>query len=399
MAAVAAAFGYVEHLFHRHRFTLLWLGFLVAAGVLLYRALVWDSTSYALQDILINNADGMVRRGIGGEAVRALQGLFGGSFRFWAFALLSAVACGLFGASLRLYRRLPDDPMYLPLILAPWGLLFYAYDPDGSFRKEVVGYLAIALILQGALAARVLAMWIWAFAGVAVFLGALFVHEANLFLWPTLVMALWLVGRAWPKAGAALLGIALLAGAAGTAVVWYLINLPQPDPAVICAAVAQQPCSGPFEWLNAGLDAGIAYVAQRRDWDEAVYYAVLAVLGMVPFFAVRLPWGGWRLTALAVAIPFVAVLPLFLIAYDWGRWIQMALFPLSLVFVTAVALGLANYRRLLPPWLAVPYIASLSMPHAGGSIRLEAAYILGALVALVAAEWVFARIAGVLRAR
>ena len=399
MAAVAAAFGYVEHLFHRHRFNLLWLGFLVAAGVLLYRALIWDSTSYALQDILINNADGMVRRGIGGEAVRTLQGVFGGSFRFWAFALLSAVAGGLFAASLRLYRRLPDDPMYLPLILAPWGLLFYAYDPDGSFRKEVAGYLAIALILQGALAVRRLAMWIWVGAGIAVFWGALFVHEANLFLWPTLAMALWLIARVRPKAEPALLGVALLAGAAGAAAVWYLINLPSPDPAVICAAVAQQPCSGPFGWLNAGMEAGYAYVVQRRDWDEAVYYAVMAALGVVPFFAVRLARGGWRLTALAVAIPFAAVLPLFFIAYDWGRWIQMALFPLSLVFVTAVALGLARYRRLLPPWLAVPYIASFSLPHAGGSIRLEAAYSLGALLALVAAERVLGRFPGVSRAR
>lgn len=382
-----SAFATVERQFHRHRFTLLWIGFLVAAGVLLERALRPVVRSYALRDILINNADGLVRRGLGGEAVRALQGLFGGSFTFWAWALASLVALAVFVLSIRIYRRLPDDPKYLPLILAPWGLLFYAYDSGGSFRKEIVGYLAVALVLNGALAGGLQAMWIWAGAGVAVFLLSLFVHEATLFLWPALAVGLWLGGQAWPGARRALVALSLVTGAAGTLAVWYLIRLPIPDPAVICAAVAEQVCDGPFGWLTRGMADGMAYVIGRREWDESLNYALLAVMGAVPFFAVRFGRFDWRLTAVAIAVAFASVAPLFVFAYDWGRWIQMALFPLALVCASTVILGVARYRRLLPPGLAMLYFASFSVPHAVGDVRLKAAYLWGALAALVALNW------------
>lgn len=239
----------LESVLHRHRFAVLWLGFVLAAGRLCLDG--WNSLPigryrYAVADFVINYADGPVRRGLGGTMALQLVDWFGGVAEIWAIAILIAVVAGLTALAIRLYRRLPDDPAYLPLILAPGGLLFFTYDAAAAYRKEVIGYLALALVVQGALSRDGRRALAWSVAGTAVFLLGLLLHEGIIFLWPSLALALWLVARVHPSHRGQLAGLAAVSALGGGLVVVWLALLPDRDPDVICAALGHSGCGGPF---------------------------------------------------------------------------------------------------------------------------------------------------------
>ena len=354
----------VQQLLHRHRFILLWVGFAATVLLLLDKVRHGASPPYPILDILISNAGGPVRRGFGGSAVLHLSQALGGTPELWAWALAAAVFAILTGLTTALYRRLPDDPAFLPLVLGPAGLLFFAYDPVGSLRKEIVGYLALVLVLHAGLARRGEVMRMASGAGAVVFLGALSLHEGLIFLWPALAAALWLMVRAWPGARTWALGLAGATGLGGGLMVLYVVRLEAPDPQAICVAAGLAECGEPFTWLTQELEDAVAYAYDRRQLWHALVFSVLATLALAPVLTLRpvglSPYVYWA----AVGGSCLAVGPLFVVGYDWGRWIQMAVFPLSLLATSAVVQGVARIRYPVPAWVAVLYVTTWSLPHA-----------------------------------
>ncbi len=374
----------IERALLRHRDALLLVGWAAAVLLLLGRSLTGAVPPYALQDILINYAGGLVRRGLLGAAAVGLSERIGGEPWAWGWGLAALLSLALFLLAIRIFRRLPGDPALLPLALAPGGLLFFAYDPDGGLRKEFLGYLALVLVLQAPLARSPRAARAWAAAGAAAFLPAVAAHEANLFLLPALLLGLRLAAEAHPGLRAGLAAVAVAAAISSVVLAAYLVRLPSPNPAAICAAARVAECGGPFGWLARSTGDGVAYVLGRRDLVDLPVYGVYAALACLPLLSVRFAARRGGLGQALVLVPCAAVLPLFLLGYDWGRWIQMAVLPASLLLAAAAAAGLGGPRRLLPPWAAVLYLASWSLPHAIAGLHLRAVFLLAALAALVA---------------
>lgn len=354
----------LQRLLHRHRFVLLWVGFAATVLLLLDKVLHGASPPYPILDILINNAGGPVRRGVGGSAILRLSQALGGTPELWAWMLAAAAFAVLTGLTSALYRRLPDDPAFLPLVLGPTGLLFFAYDPAGSLRKEIIGYLALVLVLHAGLARRGDVMRMASGAGAAMFLMALSLHEGLIFLWPAFAAALWLMVHAWPGARGWALGLAGVTGLGGGLMVLSVVRLEAPDPQAICTATGLAECGEPITWLARDLSDAVAYVLHRRQLWHALLFSVLAMLGLAPVLTVRpaglSPYVYWA----TVGGLCLAVGPLFIIGYDWGRWIQMAVFPLSLLAVSAVVQGVARIRYPVPAWVGMLYVTTWSLPHA-----------------------------------
>jgi hypothetical protein len=105
-------------------------------------------------------------------------------------------------------------------------------------------------------------------------------------------------------------------------------------------------------------------VVGRRDWIDLPAFALLGWLCWLPLR--RIDWSGLGTRAGTVFAGAVVggVLPLFLLGYDWGRWIHMAVFPLSLLAVTAIATGPVRFSRPFSPALALVYLGSWSLWHA-----------------------------------
>lgn len=383
----------LEVLLFRHRIAILWAGYAFAAFALLrdYQGSVLTDEApiyYAISDMLINYADGIIRRGLSGEVAIAMSRWFGGLPWIWAWFLIVAIAGLFFHMAIRLVRRLPGDSCTLPMVLAPWGLLFFAYDKVGSFRKEIVGYLALAVILQVVISGNRRAAQIWTAAGTAIFSIGVFAHEGIVFLLPALMLAYYLAARCWPKDkiwfGACATTSAVLSGA----IFCFLTMRPVPDIDLVCMEALFY-CNhipyyaNPFHALTIDLEYTITQTIQARMWSDVWIFVSIALLAALPMFGFRIPGVGRRWHLAVILIPIVCMMPLFLIAIDWGRWVQMIFLPLSLIGIAALIAGVAEYRRLLPQWATVAYVSTWSMSHILAEYHFNALYILPVLGLIV----------------
>jgi hypothetical protein len=378
----------LEHLLHRHRFALLWAGF--AAVCLIAFVKNWgyhlaaDTPSYAVGDLLLNYAGGMARRGLLGQIAIFLSQVFGGLPWIWAWALGCALTGALFMFCLRLFRRLPDDPIFVPLILAPWGLLFYAYDEGAALRKELLAYLALVLILQAMGAQNARRALVWVVVGSVVFLTALFAHETIVLTGPVQALAVMLVAQKWPRLRRPLGGVVAVVAIAAAGIVVSLALLPKPDVDAICAAT-QAGCHSSAKWLGQSIEDNIRFTLENRGARDVAIFGALALLCAIPLLGFRAVCLSRRALILGVAIAVGFILPLFVIAADWGRWVQMALYPLCLVALAGLPGGFVQYHRILPAWAAVVYVASWNLMHAHSGVGVRALLMLPALFGIVLA--------------
>lgn len=395
----------IERLLFLHRVSLLWLGY----AYVVYRNFIetegaltsWHHLTYTLSDWLINYADGLTRRGLAGEIAITLSQWFGGTPAIWAWFLSSLLGGIFFLLAIRLMKRLPDDSKMLPLVLAPWGLMFFTYDTGASFRKEIIGYLALIAILQGVIADNVRAARIWAGIGTVVFLIGMFAHEAIIFLLPALMLAFFLLYRRWLTDGIWFATCAVTCTMLGIVVLVVLTMLPFPDANLLCEA-AKFPCDAhgtalvggihAFVWITRDMSDAIAYLLIERDWIDLPIYASIALLSVLPMFGFRILGVALRWHWALLLVSTVCIMPLFVIGIDWGRWIQMLVLPFSLVGISALISGFAEYRRLLPPWAAVLYVSTWSFSHVFAEYYFNALHLLPVLGILVAVSWIWSRV-------
>ncbi|MCB1405365.1 MAG: hypothetical protein KDK01_03665 [Rhodobacteraceae bacterium] len=291
---------------------------------------------FAQGDWLINFASGVVRRGAGGEALLWLSDTTG----LGPLALVGAIQAGLIMLTLSAIFRaalvsgLPDR--LLLLLVSPLFVAFWAIDPDGAFRKELLGYIAfLPLLARGPTAAGPL------IAGLTVplFLVAVTAHEGNVFLMPALIVALWLrlreqVSRRLLTAITVAL-VAVTLGGLLFAVAYPFV----PDNAAMCAAltargVSPDICGGAIDWM------GIT-PQETRHRLQSLAAGRDRMAGLLTFVVLLLPVGlAYRhapnpgRTAAVGALLFAGFMPLYLLAADWGRW--MSMFVFGMTFITLI---------------------------------------------------------------
>ena len=333
-------------------------------------AQIWISSekgvieSYSFLEWMINYNGGLTRRGLSGELAILLQSLLGGQHWYWAYFIWLLATLSLFHLAIRIYRFLPDDPALLPLILCPAGLLFAAYDPEGSIRKEVIGFIAILLVLNGGLASatRIQSMFCWA--GIFIFAVGIWIHEAIVFLLPCFIFTIYLAAgnsnRSFSFVTLVISGLIVFTFIS----LWFLLSQPTPNIEAMCAAVEIRACEYPFKWLEADVISGIKYVIVRRTWTDRWIFAIYALLAVLPFMMLRIPKTQFKFFLLGGTLSVLGILPLFILGYDWGRWIQMIFLPLCFVAVYAIASGTISYQRILPAWFNLLYLGSWHLPHA-----------------------------------
>lgn len=315
-----------------------------------YALVIRDGGQYWVTgDWLIHWRSGPVRRGLTGSLILWLTDRTGAQVLNVALALQAAVWVAVVGLALRLFVSVPASAPVLMLMVSPILLQMAFQYHKLAMTKEIIGWLAMALIAMTALAGN--RVWLWA--GCAMLGLAGFAHEINAFLAPGALVFLWIywrqgiVGRTEALAAAALVGLSC-----GAALLFSAIFKGHGLYAPICAELMRYGdlslfCieRSPIWWLEQDTAYGIAFTwatnVESGAWPMFVLGYAAAIL---PFFLLRLtgPRAGLRtaLALLAVTLGILVMAPLFVVATDWGRWIGMYVFTLAMLAIAGLRLGL-----------------------------------------------------------
>ncbi|MBX3099965.1 MAG: hypothetical protein KF761_10340 [Salinibacterium sp.] len=333
--------------------------------LLYYRALDTrdGGAAYQTADWLISYADGFVRRGLFGEVFLALAP--SGSAGLWAlFAVQGLLYAVVFGFAVWALARARFSWPMIALVCGPAALGFFAWDPAAAFRKEVLAYVSLSLVVWALVAVRRrLIAVVLTVLSLLVFALAVFSWETSALFLPAF---LYLLVRRGDDLGLSLLfrrvlaGAFLLVGGTGLAL-GTLFHGSVATAQAICDVVREHGftradlCSGAIDAI--GWTSQYTLDSVTASFPLYVGYLPLALLAIIPVLTtpwIRRNWG-W---ALLIALAF---LPLFVIVTDYGRWINMIV--MALVFCIAAGPIQNTFSRAWT-WLTVILYTTLwGLPH------------------------------------
>ena len=333
--------------------------------MLYYRALDTRAGGAAYQsaDWLISYADGFVRRGLFGEIFLAVAPA--GSVGLWTlFAVQALLYAIVFGFAVWVLVRFRFSWPAIALVAGPAALGFFAWDPAAGFRKEVLVYVSLSLLVWALIAVRrKVGAAVLAVLSLLVFVLAVFSWETSALFLPAY---LYLLVRRGEDLGLSVLfrrilaGAFLLVGGAGLAL-GTLFHGTVSTAQAICEVVREHGFSRP-DLCSGAIDA-IGWTSQytldsvTASFPLYVGYLPLALLALIPVLTT--PWlrRNWA-WALLIAAAFV---PLFVIVTDYGRWINMIV--MALIFCIVAGPAQNTFSRAWT-WLTVILYTTLwGLPH------------------------------------
>jgi hypothetical protein len=337
----------------------------IAGYMLLRRALdtLAGGASFQTADWLINYADGFVRRGLFGEVFLTLAPE--GSAGLWTLFAVQTILYGVvFAFGVWALRRTDFSWLMIALVCGPAALGFFAWDPGAAFRKEVLAYVALAVLVWGLAAARR--------RSTAVFLGvlALIAFGVSVFSWETSALFVpafvyLLLARngtdVLPTAARRFLAAAFVAVGGVGLLLGVLFHGSVETATTICDAVRDHGltrpdlCSGAIEAIGWSSDVTLNTVA--ASYPLYTGYAVLAALSFIP--VVTTPW--FRRHWVWALVIGGSIVPLFVIVTDYGRWINMIV--MALLFCVVATRVERSESRTWNWMAAVLYTTLWGLPH------------------------------------
>ncbi|WP_284163194.1 hypothetical protein [Frigidibacter sp. SD6-1] len=274
-----------------------------------------------------------VRRGPLGSLFLLLSDLTGASP-----LLLVVLAQGLLAATLFLLTArafATADAHYLLIFFSPaFFLLAWTADPLFGLRKELLGFLALALAGRHPRLAA------------ALYVVAIVAHEANLFLAP----AMWLLWRTHRPLPAAATAAVLLVTA--SAMLFALIRS-SADPVALCRPLLDRGldpviCGGIIAKMDTGAATWSEIARAMAVQPNGIAFLALAFTVQMVLLALCLRHRRGLREALILIGLWIAMLPLFIVAVDWGRWLSMQVTSFGFVMLARARSGEARVERNLP---------------------------------------------------
>lgn len=330
-----------------------------------YASFIPEGEPWLAGDWLINYADGYVRRGLFGELF--LRFAPPGAAGLWALlGFQAAVYAVVLAYCLGVLHRARWSWSSIALICSPAALPFIGWDTDGGFRKEILWFLALALLAWARPRRNTAAVVALTAASLAVFTLAAFSWEATALTLPAVGYLLVAPVRhdrhfavfRWSAA-------ALFVAIGGFAAITGTIAHGDPGTAMaICDALREAGHFGPqlCGEVTGGIEA-IGWTSERAFSDVVdaypmyfVYFPFIA-LAFVP--VVKAPWfrrnWGW---AVLVAL---AMVPLYVVVTDYGRWTHMII--MALIFCITADDPRAAESKLWTPLAAILFVSLWALPH------------------------------------
>ncbi len=313
--------------------------------------------TYRVGDWLISYSGGFVRRGLFGELLLAISPpgqptlLVLAGFQLACYAVVAVYVISF------LHRTGYAWPA-VALACSPAALPFIGWDVEGGWRKEIIGFAAIALLGWARRSSGERVRRLLVAIAVVVFGLAMFSWEASIFAIPMMLFLLRRPdGRPDPRSRATwtILGLGLVGGIASLVF--------RGDAAVakaVCRTVVAQGlnpylCDGAIAMIGQPLANALGAVAVRYP----LYWWFLALLPLALLPVLTSPWlrRHWPWFVATVA----TVVPLYVIAEDYGRWAHLLLMAPALAIMAGELRDVAS--RWWNGWTAVGYVTLWGLPH------------------------------------
>ncbi|MCY1663919.1 hypothetical protein [Rhizobium sp. SL86] len=308
-------------------------------------------------DWLINALNGYVRRGLAGSLFVHIADWTSTSPVVVVALIQSAALSALLALTFSLFNPLILQSNYLLLLLSPgFYVLFWAADPAGSLRKELIAFCAMAMLsifpVLGHHGPNLRRFWLTV-SGLIFALSCL-AHEGNIFLMPAFLTLLWMSG-AWLSDRWFTLSPAFLAIFGTLAGLIYALMHSHGDVDAVCAPLLergapQSLCQGAIAWINVPLAEGI-----NRTWAITAEpnfvwkFCVAGIAAALPLLYFIRQLINRKTLLLACFIACVPIMPLYLIAIDWGRWLDMQITSMVFIVCTMGLQAKLSFRQRLRP--------------------------------------------------
>jgi len=298
-------------------------------------------------DWLINYSDGLIRRGFIGEFSMQLGSYSGIGVKWTVFAIQAvAFVCFVYFVLNEFLKHKETRNSALLLLSPAFAFMFWVNSNASVFRKELLVYLVLILLLKAFLQSRVNYFLYWL--GVVLFLVTGLSHEIAIFVLPFLFFCIW----DWATRNKQpYRRIAWLAAPLGFASVFilYVALLHKgsiTSMQVVCDSLNGQGfrndiCGGAIEWLQYDANFGFQEVLKlgAAFW---LNYAFLALITFAPLLILRIDRTIWLLIAASI----VWMMPLFIVAVDYGRFISVLFTCTILILIWNRPGAIKNAQRL-----------------------------------------------------
>lgn len=305
-------------------------------------------------DWLINSTEIFVRRGSFGSFLIAVSDFFKlnllnllileQNLFFLSTILIICFAIIKIGFSLRVFILLTSSVFFVQ---------FIAIDPDGLLRKEIIMYLAFALLLLSVRNGKI-NKCLFAFS-LCVFSISILFHEGLIFFVPFYYVALYLCWDASLKKFILLISILTC-----VLILALLVNiLPDKltDTHLVCnplldRGLLPEICTGAVGALTFSLSAereGLWHYILQFDYTRMLYAYAVAILPVIYYF-----YDGFKTKIVSILICIssgIIFVPLFFIATDWGRWISYYITALTFTLLIAKAKGFSFEPKTFRPFI------------------------------------------------
>jgi hypothetical protein len=312
-------------------------------------------------DWLINFGSGLVRRGLIGEGFIWLSDLSQISLIVVVIATQAVLLSLLLCTFLLLWLLSSNRTVLAVLFASPAFCMFlWAGDVQGIMRKEILGYLALAVLT---LASAVPQFWrplpVFALLLYAV---ACIGNVMHSFMLPLFLIGFYILYRQKRISFQSFMAFSI-AGAV-LAVFWLTFgirfnsidSLERVCSPLLERGLTQSICEHAIYWLVSGQVDHIDQVMQRMTFAAILEFGLIAGLSVLPVGLACYMLTPARLVLLIMAVALVSVAPLYFVATDWGRWVSISYTCFALLLAQAHFASIVQGRTRVSPLIVVSLI-------------------------------------------
>jgi hypothetical protein len=315
--------------------------------------------TFLTADWLINYQFGYIKRGLPGTFILFFLDDAKSILNFISFFVISIYVLNIY-LTVKLFKSYKQSLYSYLLLFSPATLLFPLFDSQGAFRKEILGFNVLLILLNFHKSKYKLYFLILS-GGIFGF--AVFSHEVNLFF---SIAIFFILKNYYPDFGMIKYSILLVPVILNLSS-FFLFSNDELTMRLIKDAICndlylrglESLCNtGIMDYIywdfNANLNQTLFHVLNKQyTYQNYIYLFIICILPylLTEFFKKNI------IFTLFLGLSF---LPLFFLAIDWGRWIHMFIFSLSLIVFSQNDKN--EFNKLFIP-LLVPYSFLIKIEH------------------------------------
>lgn len=350
---------------------LIWPFFLMMMIYYYLELIKYGFNAYKTGDWLINYYSGFIRRGLIGTFFLGISKLFNFSssdLTRFVFFFQNIIYFFIFFLIQKIYLLKKPSLGTFILLFSPAYILFPYYDFLAGYRKEIIFFLAFAILAYIYAAGFKSKKLLWL--SFLIFLVGILSHETGIFILPFFLFLIFRMGLVNILKRKEVIFFSILFVFSSIFVLFFsFLSALSNDQNIL---ISKNICKS---LISMGFDKGICQGAisfLERSFAQVLeeslgsvtsslrLYSVLLILSIVPIFF--LDWFSNLKNKLLILFSFIFISPLFLIGLDWGRWIHMYIY-----FMFTIILSDSVYKNLvikkIPTLVIIGYLTLWSMPH------------------------------------